>query len=138
MKYENMTVKDLNMISIWFLTKTEACASCGFFVVMIFVGFFPIISCNRSVGCDLGMVHHLRTSSPDPNNLAEMSSFFDKTKQFLADTLNRVVVMKITVFWNVPFEKMFCINCRMAKSLVALVTTDYSRNSMTRLNFSSV
>lgn len=55
------------------------------------------VSAVSVISFDLRVIHHLGTSGADSNNLAKVSSLFDKAVKFLADALDRVVVRKVTV-----------------------------------------
>jgi len=71
------------------------------------------------ISIDLRVVHHLGTSGADSYDLAKMSSLFDKAVKLFADTLDLVIVRKISMFGYVPAVNVDCILCRMAKTTIA-------------------
>jgi len=60
------------------------------------------VSLGSVISVNLGVVHHLRTAGADSNDLAKVSSLFNKAVKFLADALDLVVVCEITVLGEIP------------------------------------
>ena len=82
------------------------------------------------------MIHHLGTSSSDPDDLTEMSSFLNKAEKLVSETLYFVVMSEITVFRHVPFEDFFSVLGRVAITAISLVASRVAytntRDSMTQ------
>jgi hypothetical protein len=68
---------------------------------------------------DLRMVHHLRATGSDADDLAEMSALLHKAVQLLALALDEVVVREEAVLGDVPAMDRDLVFCRVTVSTVA-------------------